>query len=347
MTVDAAESTQEPRKPITLKDVSDAAGVSLITVSRALRQPESVLPATRQRVMDAIKSTGYVPNLMARSLVSSRSNIVGLVVPTVGGSSLFADLAEQLAKELQEHSKQLLLGVYNWSESKEYEIVTAFLGRQVDALVLTGFSHSASLHERVRRFDGPIVEIGSIRTAPIDMAVGYDNFAAAYDMTTHLLKRDYRRIAVVHGSTTHNDQALERYDGYCAAMKDAGRKVSHQLTVAVPTPTTIEQGRTAMFSLLDLAQPPDAAFFQTDNLAHGAMMACLSRGVSVPGDVAIAGFGDLSMSALLPVPLTTVKARIDALGREAAKVLLARFAGQQSSSIIHDVGYELLIRAST
>src|SRR5688572_15541027 len=116
MNLDAVSAAvPEARKPITLKDVSEVAGVSLITVSRALRQPDTVLPATRQRVLDAIKATGYVPNLLARSLVSNRSNIVGLVVPTVGGSSLFADLAEQLAKALQEHSRQLLLGVYDWS----------------------------------------------------------------------------------------------------------------------------------------------------------------------------------------------------------------------------------------
>ncbi|WP_309084624.1 LacI family DNA-binding transcriptional regulator [Chelativorans sp.] len=334
------------RKSVTLKDVSEAAGVSLITVSRALRQPDTVTPATRQRVHEAINATGYVPNLMARALVSSRSNIVGLAVPTIS-ASLFADLAELLAKVLQEHGKHLLLGIYDWSPEKEYDVVTTFMGRQADALVLTGYSHSAELRQRLERFDGPIVEMGSIRAKPIDMGVGFDNFAAAAEMTRHLIDRGYRKIALVHGSTENNDQAAERYQAFRTVMREAGFSVDDGHIISVPTPTTMEQGHAAMFELLDSPRPPDAVFFQTDNLAHGAMMACLSRGVAVPAGVAIAGFGDLAMSALLPVPLTTVKARLEAHGREAASLILTRLRGERPISPVHDVGYELLIREST
>src|SRR4051794_24787086 len=138
------------RPQATLKDVSKAAGLSLITVSRALRRPESVKPATREKIQRTIDQLGYVPNLTARSLVSRRSNTVGAIVPILR-STLFSTAIESLAKVLQTNGVQLLVGASERSNAIESELMSAFVGRQADALVLTGFTHAPKTRERLRR----------------------------------------------------------------------------------------------------------------------------------------------------------------------------------------------------
>lgn len=332
-------------KPKTLKDVSRASGLSLITVSRALRQPESVQKETRERVFKAIDEIGYVANLTARSLVSSRSNMIGLVVPILS-SSLFADLAEGVATYLQRENLQMLLGVSQRDETLETEAVRTFVGRQADAIIVTGFTHAPACRALLNSFSGPVVETWNLRDDVIDSAVGYDNRAAAAEMTSYLIGKGYRRIVVVGGDFANNDQAADRLDGFISRMRESGRSVSQDDVISLPTPTTLESGSKAMLALMQRPTPPDAVFFHAEIPAHGAVMACLSQGISIPGTVAIAGFGDLSLSPLLPVPLTTIKVKSHEIGERAAQLVVERLLhGGQQSAII-DVGYQLAARRS-
>lgn len=328
-----------------MRDVSEKAGLSLITVSRALRQPETVQPDTRDKVMRAIDEIGYVPNLMARSLVSNRSNMIGVVVPILT-SSLFADFAQGVAGVLQRHNIQMLLGVSQRSTLQEEEAVRTFIARQADAIIVTGFTHTDTCRKMLAGFHGPIVETWNLSDKAIDLSVGYNNFAAAADMTRYLLGKGYREIAMVGGAFENNDQATDRRDGFLSAMAEAGRKVRPEFILSVPNPTTIQSGADLMMRLLDGPVRPDAVFFQAELPAQGAMMACLSRGIRIPEDVAIAGFGDLSLSALLPVPMTTVRIRAQDMGERAANLVLGRLAGKASSNAGQDIGYDLKIRKS-
>ncbi len=332
-------------KAKTLKDVSEAAGLSLITVSRALRQPETVQEATRERVLRAIDAIGYVPNLTARSLVSSRSNMIGLVVPILS-SSLFADLAQGVANHLQRQNLQMLLGVSQRNVDLEAEAVRTFIGRQADAIIVTGFTHSPACRTLLASFAGPVVETWNLRDDMIDSVVGYDNVAAAAEMTRYLIAKGYQDIAVVGGDFENNDQAADRLTGFLTAMRAAGRSVRRENIASVATPTTMHSGRDAMMTLMQRKRPPDAVFFQAEIPAHGAMLACISAGIGVPGQVAIAGFGDLSLSPLLPVPLTTIKIRSHEIGEAAAHLVVQRLTGGGAKHSIIDVGYELVARAS-
>jgi LacI family gluconate utilization system Gnt-I transcriptional repressor len=332
------------KKPVTLSDVSRVAGVSLITVSRVLHRSAPVSEETRGRVLAAVDATGYVPNLTARSLVQARSNTVGVAIPVIR-SSLFANFIEDLGALLQDNGMQLMVGMYGWQLERETEIVTSFLGRQADAIVLNGFTHADLLRTRLARFSGPIVETGNLGEA-LDMAVGFSNFSAGYDMTRYLIERGYREIAVVRGETLGNDQAKDRFAGFLAAMRDAGRSVPDTHVITAPQPTTIEFGRRAMLRLIDTAPDVDAVFLQADGLAHGAAMACASRGLTIPAQMALAGFGDLSLSALLPVPLTTIRVRAEAMGTATAQLILKRLNGETTEPQTVDVGYELVPRAS-
>lgn len=328
-----------------MRDVSEKAGLSLITVSRALRQPETVQPETREKVLRAIDEIGYVPNLMARSLVSNRSNMIGVVVPILT-SSLFADFAQGVAGVLQDHNIQMLLGVSQRSALQEEEAVRTFIARQADSIIVTGFTHTDACRKMLTGFHGPIVETWNLSDSAIDLSVGYNNFEASATMTRYLIDKGYREIAMVGGAFENNDQATDRRDGFLSAMAEAGRSVRPEFILSVPNPTTIESGAEVMRRLLDGPIKPDAVFFQAELPAQGAMMACLSRGVRIPQDVAIAGFGDLSLSALLPVPMTTVRIRAHEMGECAAKLVLARLDGSESSTARYDIGYDLRIRES-
>ena len=333
------------KRKVTLKDVSAASGVSLITVSRTLRLPTSVQEATRAKVHAAIEQLNYVPNLAARSLVSQRSDMIGVVVPVLT-SSLFGDFAQGVASVLQDSGLQMLLASSDRSVDKEGDAIKTFIARQADAVIVTGFTHSETGRHRLSTFGGPVVETWNLRNEAIDMAVGYDNRRAAADMTRYLIARGYRSIAMVGGAFENNDQAIDRREGFLDAMRDAGRSVVPEFVVEVPNPTTMEDGYRAVLSLMGGPVKPDAIFFQAEIPAHGAVMACLAQGILIPDDVAIAGYGDLSLSALLPVPLTTIHIRARDIGETAARLVLRRLDGDPIAHTSVDVGYDLMERAS-
>lgn len=336
----------ETKKTVTLKDVSKAVGLSLITVSRALRQPETVHADTRERIQKTIVELGYVPNLAARSLVSKRSDMIGVVVPILA-SSLFADFAQGVTKTLDSHGLRMLLAVSNWSPEAEEEAVRTFIARQADAIILTGFSHTEATRKMLERFDGPVVEAWNVSDSVIDSAVGFDNYAAAAELTRYLIKKGYGKIVMVGGASKNNDQAADRTRGFIDAMRAAGRSVGADTIVEFDNPATIESGGPLIKSLLERDSPPDAVFFLAELPAQGAMLWCLSHGIRVPEDIAIAGFGDLSHSALLPVPMTTVQIRGRAIGERAAEIVFDRLQGKEADQSVHDIGYSLMIRKST
>jgi LacI family gluconate utilization system Gnt-I transcriptional repressor len=333
------------RQKVTLKDVSKASGVSLITVSRALRHPETVHADTRAKIHRTIEELGYVPNLAARSLTSQRSDMVGVVVPILT-SSLFADFAEGMANVMRKNGLQMLLGVSERSVDHEEEAVRTFIARQADAIVVTGFTHTEGCRRLLKNFAGPVVETWNLRDDAIDISIGYSNFDAAAEMTRYLIGQNYRHIAMVGGAFGNNDQATDRHDGFIQTMREAGRSVAEEDIVAVPNPTTIQSGGDLMMALMNRPNPPDAVFFQAELPAQGAMLACMSNGIRIPEDVAIAGFGDLSLSARLPVPMTTIRIRATEIGERAARVILKRLDGEDMDDTSQDVGFDLMIRKS-
>ena len=318
---------------------------SLITVSRALRQPETVHADTRAKIQRTIDEIGYIPNLTARSLVSQRSDMIGVVVPILA-SSLFADFAQGVSHVLEPKKQQMLLAVSDWSPQKEEEAVRTFIARQADAIIVTGFSHSAATTKLLGKFSGPVIEAWNLREA-IDSAVGFDNYGAAVEMTRYLIERGYENIVMVGGAAHHNDQAEDRTRGFVDAMRGAGRSVTEDTIVEFDNPATIEGGVALIQQLMTRKDKPDAIFFLAELPAHGAMLWCMSNGVSVPGDLAIAGFGDLSLSALLPVPMTTVQIKGRDIGERSASLVMDRLEGRAESAAIHDIGYHLQIREST
>ena len=323
-----------------MEDVARLAGVSMITVSRVLNTPDKVAPATRRKIEAAIRKTGYMPNLTAGSLASSKSRIIAAIVPTID-NSIFAETVRGLSETLAAGGYQLLLGQTGYDEAAEESLVAAFLGRRADGIVLTGARHSRLTVRRLKGAGIPVVETWDLSVAPIDMVAGFSNIGAGCAMAQHLLSKGYRRFGLAGGD---DDRTHARRDGFAAALK--GTRGASLVTNLITSGRSYSGGREALTQLLKQDAKLDAVFFSNDALAVGALMECRRRGLQVPGDIAIAGFADLDIAAEIEPALTTVRVRSRHIGEEAARMLLLRLSGQAVNVPVRDVGFTIVERAS-
>ena len=325
-----------------IQDVAKAAGVSAITVSRALRQPDRVADATRRAVLRAVDRLGYVPDLVAGSLASRRSRVVGAVVPTIAGA-MFADTVQGMSDALRAAGYQLLLGAHGYDLGAELALVQAFLGRRADGLILTGAQHAPATRRLLAEAGTPVVETWDIGRSPIDMTAGFSNFRAARAMAEHLLAGGYRHLAFISGPLRGHDRSRPRRDGFRAGVRGTGATL---VELHMPGGSGMRSGAEAIGELLGREPGTEAAFFVNDIMAAGALMECARRGWATPGRIAIAGFGDFEVAAALAPSLTTVRISGYEIGRRAALMLAARLAGEAVSPATVDLGFEIVARES-
>ncbi|WP_026035797.1 LacI family DNA-binding transcriptional regulator [Cupriavidus sp. BIS7] len=325
---------------VTLIDVARVAGVAPMTVSRALNRPELVRQATQKKVLDAVRATGYVPNMLAGGLASSRSRLVALLLPTIA-SSIFADTVQALMDELTDAGYQTLIGLTGYSVSREEALVEALLGRRPDAIVLAGTDHSAATVARLEQARIPVVEIWDLTDRPIDMVVGFSHEQVGQAVARHLMRKGYRRFAAV---SVDDPRGLRRCKSLRAELAANGL-LECPLEV-LPAPATLAAGRQGLAKLLETLRP-EVVVCSSDTLAEGALMEAASRDLRVPEDLAVMGFGDLSMAAQLHPALSTVKVGGAEIGRRTAQALLARFEpGANDTPVRIDTGFTIIDRDS-
>lgn len=337
---DAGMPLQRPR----LSDVARLAGVSTMTVVRVLREPEKVAPKTRARVEEMIRKTNYTPDLLARGLASSRSGIVGIVVPLLT-NSLIAEIVQGLTDGLAEGGLQLLVAASGFSAKREEALIHTFLSRRVEAIYLTGTCRTPATRALLRAAGLPVVEGSNLPRRPIDMVVGFSNTQAAAAITRHLMERNYSPIGYIGAYPQDNDRARDRRAGFEAALTASGNGIAKDLILE--TTLDIAAGARAMAELLDRRPDLRAVFASADALAVGALFECQRRGIPVPGQVAIAGFDDLDIAAQVVPALTTIRVPRYTIGREAARMLRERLGARDVADKILDLGFELVVRDST
>ncbi|HEX5079668.1 MAG TPA: LacI family DNA-binding transcriptional regulator [Geminicoccaceae bacterium] len=320
------------------------AGVSPITVSRALRTPELVAAATRARIETAVADTGYVPDLVARSFRSSRSGVIAAVVPSID-TSQYAEMLQGVSDELRRHHLELMVGVNGLSLVQEEKLLRAFIGRRPEGVVLSGTEHTPATRAMLARAGIPVVETGSISGRPLDMKVGYSEEKAVAALVAYLHRCGYRRIGFVCGPLDDNERAKRRRKGYLGAVQRLG--LAADRIVTLPAPAGVRSGAEAFAALLERWPDTDCALCSSDIIAVGALFECQRRGWPVPDRIGLAGFLGLDLAAETVPPLTTVKvARYD-IGREAAALLLGRLAGAPARRRSVDLGFTILPRQST
>jgi LacI family gluconate utilization system Gnt-I transcriptional repressor len=336
------DAARQPRarKAVTIRDVAKVAGVSPITVSRALSRPELVTPETLERVRAVVARTGYVPNILAGSLRSRRSRIIAAIFPQVT-NAMFVDTIQALADRLREEGYQLLLGLSSY-EMREDELIAGILGRQPDGIYLTGIAHAPETRRRLVASHIPIVEAWDLTPSPIDMLVGFSHEKAGAAMARHLVAKGHSRIGLVWGDDV---RAGFRKNGFLSALAEQG---IHEVPTSLrPAPGMFQRGREGFAELLGTGAPLTAVACSSDVLAQGVIAEAQDRGIRIPGDIAVIGFGDFDFAAHTSPSLTTIAIDKVRIGQLAAEALLARIQGQEVAARIVDVGFRLVERGST
>jgi LacI family gluconate utilization system Gnt-I transcriptional repressor len=340
--------TPAPLRPratgrVTLADVAHAAGVSPITVSRALRGERAVDPVLVERVQAAARTLGYVPDPAARALASQRSAHVTVLVPMLS-NALFVDVLEAVQRSLRPAGYQTLMGVTHYNAEEEEQLLREQLLQRPAGLLVTGMERSDAARALITQSGVPCVHLMEVSGAPGVYSVGFSQADAGAEMTRHLLGRGRRRIAFAAAQL--DARTLQRRDGWRRELGAAGL-YDARLEWLDPAPSSIALGA-RMFEQIIQAQPDvDAVFFCNDDLAQGALLAALRLGVAVPGRVAVAGFNDLTGSDQMLPPLTTVRTPRAEIGTAAARMLLSLMSGEAVASPCVDLGYEVVVRAST
>lgn len=330
----------------TMDDVAALAGVTKMTVSRVLRQPDRVRPETRARVARAIDRLGYIPNRVAGSLTRGRSGLVAAIVPTLR-HSLFADTLEGIGQVLAERGIGLIVAASSYRPEVEEMQIRAVLEQRPDALVLTGLTHTPDARALLEGVGIPVVETWESRDTPIDIAVGFSNRDAARAMTLSLIEAGYRRIAFVNGPSDTNERARHRAEGYADAVAEHGLPSLPVHIVAPEEPIRPETGAEALSALLARDPAIDAVFFTSDIYAVGALLACRERGIPVPDRLGIAGFHDLDAARIVSPQLTTVHVPALEIGQKTGAVIAARLDGLPPTLTQHEFPFRIVQREST
>lgn len=336
-------STRQTKR-VGVREVARIAGVAPITVSRALRLPGSVAPATRERIAEAVASLGYIPNRVAGSLSSNHTRLIGAIIPTFQ-SSVSTEFTGGMAKVLRARGYQLLLGSSNFSTEEEEALVVEFLAHRADGIYLTGTTHTERTRRLLKDSGIPVVEIASLSGEHIDIAVGFSNAAASFEMTKFLHRAGYRKVAFFSMPTRDNERQADRLAGFRKGVAEFGLDPDPALIDEVPMDLS-SAGR-HLEALLERRPDVEALFCASDLLAAGALFECQKLGLSVPEQFSIAGFDDIEIAARVHPPLTTVHLPHQSIGARAAELLLDRIAGTPIEAPVVDMGFEIVVRGST
>jgi len=328
---------------IRLTEVAKLAGVSPITASRFFRNPEAVSLGKRARVESAAKELGYVPNLAARALASQRTEVIGVLIPSLT-NNVFSDVLRGIYDALDGSRYSIQLANTRYSILQEERLLRLFLAQKPAGLIVTGINQTPDSRAILESVDCPIVQIMEIGPAPIDMMIGFSHFDASKAAISHLLEQGYRRIGFL--GARMDPRVQRRLEGYQAAMSQA-QLFDPRLVVTTAVPTSVTLGGTLFADLLAKAPDIDSVFCVNDDLALGALFECKRRHMAVPEQMAIVGFNDLEfMSSSVP-SLTSVRTNRYEMGKNAATMVLETLEGRRPEVPVVDLGFSVITRQSS
>lgn len=327
-------------KAARIEEVARLAGVSPITVSRALRQPEKLSEETRRKVLEAVESSGYESNPHARALRSGRSTLVAAFVSNIM-SQQFGLAIQGLAAELEPEGYELMIGQTSYSYAKEVAMIRSLRSLRPAAVMFTGVIELEENRQALRELSIPVVETWAFPRDPIDMLVGFSNVDAGAMAARHLIAKGYHRLAFIGRS---GGRGALRLQGFREEAERGGLALAQILTVE--DVQSIADGRAALAKLLAGRERVDAVFCANDLLATGALIEARARGMSVPADLAILGFGDNDTAGEIAPGLTTISMDAHGAGRRAGELLRARLKGEEPQQPVQSLPLSLVLRGS-
>lgn len=328
-----------------LKDIAERTGLSVNTVSLALRGSPRIPPGTRERVRSAADELDYTPNHMAQALVSRQTKTVGLLLTDIT-SPLLTQVARSVEQELKALGYVTLLAASNGDPEEEDRALATFRARQVDGMLVYPHDHSRLDHLRRLRLGGmPMVLLAGEGVSDVDV-VRLDEQAGALRATRHLIETGHRRIGLIDGAHLHGNPA--KADGYVAALRLTGIAPVPELVID-PEGHSVGHGYAAFARLMALREPPTAVLAANDRLALGGLRWCQERGIAVPRDLAVFGFDNIEYAEYASTPLSSVDYPAEDLARQAVARLMAliQSRAEPPRPELVRIQPELVIRQST
>jgi LacI family gluconate utilization system Gnt-I transcriptional repressor len=322
----------------TLADVASLAGVSIITVSRVVRNLGPISERTRQKVNSAISELDYVPNRAAGMLASAGSNLVAVLLPSLS-NIVFPEVMRGITEGLRGTGHQPLIGVTDYDPKQEEALLTSFMSWRPVAVITTGFEHTETTRRILSSGRIRVAELMDIDSQPIDLAVGLSHRSAGQVTARHLSDLGYRRFGYVGHDWTADRRARLRYEGLVEGLAERG--LSIVVETLSPGPSSTEAGKTALATLLAKGATPDVVVFSNDDMAVGGYFHCLAARIEVKRDLALFGFNGLEIGQCMPTPLSTLLSNRFLIGKQAVEVLLSSTKRPGETQTI-DTGFEII-----
>ena len=309
---------------VRLKDIADELGVSIVTVSKALRDRPDIAKATKIKILEHVKRMNYRPNLTARSLVTGRSFLIGLVVPDLI-HPFFSEIAKALSGALRKKDYFLIVSSSESDPTLEQEEIEHMLAHRLDCYVVASCQHDPEPFRKISETGVPLILLDRNFSGYPCNFVGVNDRLVGELATEHLIEQGCRRIAHIRGPETNVGN--RRTDGFLDTMRRHGLTVPEEYVISggeAGGSVGEERGKRAMDAVLALKPRPDALFCFNDTIAVGAMFRAFELGIRIPQDIAIIGCGNYHYSSKLRVPLSSVDQRAAEIGERTAKLIISQ-----------------------
>lgn len=324
--------TERPRRPLTLRDVSAASGVSEMTVSRVLRNRGDVSDGTRKKVLEAAKTLGYVPNQIAGSLASQHVNLVAVIVPSLS-NMVFPEVLTGINQVLEDTPLQPVFGVTDYMRDKEERVLYEMLSWRPSGVIIAGLEHSDAATAMLQNAGIPVVEIMDTDGNPVDSMVGISHRQAGLDMAKAILKQGYSRIGFMGTSMPRDHRARKRFEGLTEGLARAGIEIEARDFYSGGS--ALAKGREMTAAMLNENPELDFLYYSNDMIGAGGLLYLLEKGVDIPGQIGLAGFNGVELLQGLPRQLATTDACRLEIGRAAAEIIRDRMLQDADASPKH------------
>ena len=313
--------SQSPNRPLTLRDVSEASGVSEMTVSRVLRNRTDVSKATREKVLLAAKQLGYVPNKIAGALASQRVNLVAVIIPSMS-NMVFPEVMTGISKVLEDTDLQPVVGITDYIPEKEEKVLYEMLSWRPSGVIIAGVEHSEASRAMMRSAGIPVVEIMDVDGDPVDAMVGISHRRAGLEIGNAIIEAGYKRIGFMGTKMPLDHRARKRFEGMTDALAKAGVEVADQEFYSGGS--ALGKGREMTAAMLERTPDLDFLYYSNDMIGAGGLLYLIEKGYDIPGDIGLAGFNGVELLQGLPKRLATMDACRAEIGQCAAEIIVER-----------------------
>ena len=303
-----------------MADIAKALGISTMTVSRAFKNDAKVSPTQRANVLKMADEMGYVFDRAASEMRTKRTGFVAVTVPSINNRN-FADSVRGITEEIAHHGLEVLLGYTDYSVEREEHIIKKLLGRKPEAIVVTGSTHIVGTRQLLEAADIPIFETWDTPRNPIGYAVGFSNAEAGAIMAQHMIDAGCKKLAFIGCATGTDFRGEARETGFMERLAQIGLETGRIIQMGRP-PIYAQDGALAAQKLLEIYPDTDGVMCVADSVAYGALTEFQRRGLSVPEDIKIAGFGAYDLAAVSIPPLTTIDPSAYEIGALTGKMIV-------------------------